>query len=183
MVKCKYCKKEVDKDAIVCPTCHMQLKVPKHRLVVGIIAIIITILFFGYFGIKIYDYLVDSYENISYANQEDYVFLDINELQKAYLENEKIAKNTYSGNYYYFIGEIHDIEDNLSDDTITFRYYYTYDTTKQIEIYAHFKNNYDKLYEIKVGDTITVYCKFYDRIVENYLGVTSGYSFKSCQIF
>lgn len=179
---CKYCKKRINKNAIICPYCKQQVKIPKWRLIVGIPIIIIVLIITGIFITEAIIHFSDAYSTTDYKDINDYQSLDIQQLQTDYTENEMKAKDKYSGNYYYFTGEIEKIEDNIFDDEITFRYY-SLDNTKQMKVYAHFTNNYEKLLDLKVGDTITVYCKFYDRIIDNYADVTSGYSFKSCQIF
>lgn len=183
MKKCKYCKKEIDKDTVICPYCKQRLKISKVRLIISTIIIVIVFVIMGIFAKKVITYFSDAYSTTDYKNIEDYQELDIIQLQTEYEENEMNAKKKYSNNYYYFTGEIESIEDNIFDDEITFRYYYNPEHTKQMEVYAHFANNYNGLSNLKTGDTITVYCKFYDRIIDNYAGVTSGYSFKSCQIF
>lgn len=120
--------------------------------------------------------------NKDYVEISEYQELNVHELQKSYIENEVAAKENFSGKYLYFTGEIHRIEEGMSDNEIIFRYRYAYDDSKQMEFDAHFSKDYDKIKELKIGDTITVYCKFYDRMIDNYAGVTSSYSFKSCQL-
>lgn len=182
MKKCKYCKKEIDEGAIICPYCNQRLKISKIRLVIGIPIIIIILIISAIFIKEVIVHFSGAYSTTDYKNIDVYQPLDIQSLQNAYEENEMNAKDKYSNNYYYFTGKIDDIEDNVFDDEITFRYY-SEDKSKQMEAYAHFSNNYEGLNDLKIGDTLTVYCKFYDRIIDNYAGVTSGYSFKSCQIF
>lgn len=179
---CKYCKKKIDKNAIICPYCNQQVGIPKWRLFVGIPLIIIVLIITGIFIVEAITYFSEVSSTTDYKDISEYQPLDIQQLQTAYEENEMNAVDKYSGNYYYFTGEIEDIEDNILDDEITFMYHSS-NNAKQMEVLASFTNKYEKLLNLKVGDTITVYCKFYDRIIDNYAGITSTYSFKSCQIF
>lgn len=53
------------------------------------------------------------------------------------------------------------------------------DSSKKIELNAYFKDS-DAFSDVKKGDIVTVYCKFKERSIEDYFGITS-YSFHSCQ--
>ena len=162
----------------------MEKEKKSRNLVFKIFQIIIIVFVIGAFSLGIYIlyHLFDD-ENVEYKDISEYKQLDINELEKDYLENEITANDKYKDNFYCFSGTITDIEENLLDYEITMHYHYKYDDSKQMETYGHFSKKYDKIKDLKNGDEITIYCKFDSRNIDNYLGVTSGYRFNSCQIF
>lgn len=181
MKKCKYCFSEIDEKATICPVCKKKQKNNKNAILT-ILQIIVVLFVLGCLCIG--GYIIFNLFNVKddYKDFAEYKILNVHELQKAYLENEIVAKDTYQNNYYYFDGEISKIENNLSDNEITLHYHYEYDSTKQMSVYTHFSKNEENIKSLKTGDKITVYCKFSDRIIDNYLGVTSGYKFTDCRI-
>ena len=181
MKKCKYCFSEIDENATICPVCKKKQKCNKNAILTAI-QIILVLFVLGCLGIAGYTIFNLFNTTDDYKDFSEYKFLNVHELQKAYLDNEISAKENYEDNYYYFDGEISKIENNLSDNEITLHYHYEYDNTKQMSIYAHFSKNEENIKSLKTGDTITVYCKFDNRNIDNYLGVTSGYKFTDCRV-
>ena len=116
----------------------------------------------------------------SYAPRESYTELNIQELHNDYDGNEIAAKDKYPYNYYYFTGEIHDVTEYLTDTYLEFMFHSDNPNAKTstIEITAYFDNG-EMLKDVTKGQTVTVYCRFKGRTVENYFG-TTGYSLGSC---
>ena len=116
-----------------------------------------------------------------YVSKEEYSKLDIQQLHNDYDSNEITAKDKYQYNYYYFTEEIDDVVEYMGDTYLKFLIHSDNKNAKTsgIDISAYFANK-EMLKEVKKGDTVTIYCKFKERSIENYMG-TSGYSFHSCQ--
>ena len=121
----------------------------------------------------------------SYLNNKEIIdknkceAIDIQKLHNDYDDNEITAKEKYANNLYYFSGEIHDISEFLNDKYIVLRYTSSRNQSKIIEITAYF-DNADDLKNVKKGDLVTIYGKFKDRSIENYMNTITSYSFKSC---
>ena len=118
--------------------------------------------------------------NSEYAPKEKYTELNIQEMHNDYDSNEIAAKDKYPYNYYYFTEVVDEIEEFGGDTYLEFMIHSenTNAKTSGIELTAYFANG-DMIKDIKKGDTVTVYCKFKGRTIENYMG-TSGYSLHSC---
>ena len=168
MKKCKCCKKEINKKEKICPYCNKK-QVSKGQIIVAFVIIFIALLLFAID--------LSSEEDISY---DQYEALNPQELHSDYISNEISAKEKYSGNYYYFTGKIFKIEEYLGDRYLEIRYTYSNDTSKIIELDAYFKN--DTIKELSKDQEVTVYCKFKQRNLENYMGTITTYSFKNCKI-
>ena len=112
--------------------------------------------------------------------KSEYAELNPQTLYNDYIDNELSADDKYKGNYYYITGEISNIEHFLTDNYLEIRFNSTRDKTKTIEITAYF-NNVDELKEVKKGDTVTVYGKFYQRSFEDYNNITV-FSLKDCHL-
>ena len=119
--------------------------------------------------------------NNEYVSKDQYSQLNIQELHNDYDSNEISAKDKYSNNYYYFTEEIDDVVEYMGDIYLNFMVHSDNPNAKTsgIDINAYFANK-EMLANVKKGDTVTVYCKFDERSIENYKGTTS-YSFHSCQ--
>lgn len=146
----------------------------KQNQTAAIIAVVIIIVAVVFIGVTI------GLKDTDYVDLEQYQQLDVQALHNDYLDNEISAKTKYEGNYYYFSGEIYDITEFLNDKYLELRYPSNRDNSKKIELNAYF-NSSDAFANIKKGDTVTVYCKFEQRSIEDYFGVTS-YSFHSCKL-
>ena len=120
-------------------------------------------------------------ENTEYVSKNEYKKINIQELHNDYDSNEISAKDKYSNNYYYFTEEIDDIVEYLGDTYLTFMIHSNNPNAKTsgIDISAYFENK-EMLINVKKGEKVTVYCKFKERSIENYMG-TSGYVFHSCR--
>lgn len=139
-------------------------------VIISVVIIIIAVIAIGVtIGLKDSDYV----------NFDQYQPLDAQTLHNDYLDNEISAKSKYEGNYYYFTGEIYDITQFLNDKYLELRYTSSRDNSQKIELNAYFSDS-NAFTNLKKGDTVTVYCKFKERSIEDYLGITS-YSFHSCQ--
>ena len=119
-------------------------------------------------------------DNTEYTSKDKYTELNIQEMHNDYDSNEIAAKDKYSNNYYYFTEVVDDIESFGGDTYLEFMIHSSNSNTKTsgIELNAYFENG-DMLKDVKKGDTVTVYCKFEKRSIENYMG-TSAYSLHSC---
>ena len=119
-------------------------------------------------------------DDTEYASKESYTELNIQEMHNDYDSNEISAKDKYPNNYYYFTQEVHDVESFGGDYYLEFMIHSSNPNTKTsgIELTAYFASS-DMLKDVKKGDTVTVYCKFKERSIENYMG-TTGYSLHSC---
>lgn len=115
-----------------------------------------------------------------YIDFDQYQPLNPQQLHNDYLDNEIAAKDNYTGKYYYISGEIHEITEYITDDYLILRYNSERDNSKIIEINAYF-NSSDDLKDVKKGDYVTVYCKFKQRSIENYMNTITSYSFHSCR--
>lgn len=146
----------------------------KQNKIVAIIAVIVIIVAVVFIGVTI------GLEDTDYVDFNQYQQLDVQLLHNDYLDNEISAKNKYTGNYYYFSGEIYNITEFLNDKYLVLRYVSNRDNSKNIELNAYFKSS-DAFLNIKKGDTVKVYCKFKQQSIEDYFGVTS-YSFHSCRL-
>lgn len=115
-----------------------------------------------------------------YVSEDMYKELNIQNMHNDYDSNEIAAKEEYASNYYYFTEVIDDIEEFGGDTYLDFMIHSSNSSTKAtgIELTAYFANA-DMIKDVKKGDKVTVYCKFKDRTIENYMG-TSGYSLYSC---
>ncbi len=133
------------------------------------LTLIVIILMTGCFG-----------GDTEYAPKNKYNELNIQEMHNDYDSNEISAKDKYPNNYYYFTEIVDDIESFGGDTYLEFMIHSNNETTKTsgIELTAYFENG-DMLKNVKKGDTVTVYCKFKERSIENYMG-TTGYSLHSC---
>lgn len=168
MKKCKYCKTEIDKKAKICPNCHKKQVSPAlvaFVLIISAIAIAITIA---------------SSQTEKEVNFDDYIQLNPQELHNDYVENEISAKDKYEGNYYYFTGKIFKVEEFLGDTYLKIQYKYDKDNSKLIELDAYFRNA-DDLKTVKKDDDVTVYCKFKNRGIEEFMNVITTYTFKECK--
>ena len=121
------------------------------------------------------------FDQNDYVDFSEYAAINPQELHNDYYENEIAAKEKYTDHYYYFTGTIHDITQYLGDNYLTIRYTFDKDPSKIIEFTAYFNNEND-LKSVKKGDTVTVYGKFHQRSIENYMNLITSYSFKSCRI-
>ena len=138
---------------------------------------IIAIIILAILGLCIYSIGISSY----YKNKEEYEKLDVQQLNKDYVDNELSAVRKHSEKYYYLTDKIYKIESFLTDNYIVFMYEDKTNKGRAIEIDAYF-SDVEKLQNIKKGDKVTVYCKFDKRAVENWAGTTS-YSLHYCQFF
>ena len=141
--------------------------------VVGI-TIAVVIIFVVIVGVAI------GLKDMDYVEFDQYQALNPQELHNDYLDNEVSAKDKYVGNYYYFTGEIFGIEEFLNDKYLEIRYTSERDNSKVIELDAYF-NSADDIKDVKKGDTVTVYCKFKQRSIENYMNTVTSYSLHSCR--
>lgn len=118
--------------------------------------------------------------NNEYAAKEKYAELNIQEMHNDYDSNEIAAKEKYPYNYYYFTEVVDDIEEFGGDTYLEFMVHSENPDAKTtgIELNAYFASG-EMIKDVKKGDTVTVYCKFKERTIENYMG-TSGYSLHSC---
>lgn len=146
----------------------------KQNKTVAIITMVVIIVTVVLIGVSI------GLQDIDYADFNQYQQLDVQVLHNDYLDNEISAKTKHEGNYYYFSGEIYDIVEFLNDKYLKLRYTSNRDNSKGIELNAYF-NSSDAFLNLKKGDTVIVYCKFNQRSIEDYFGVTS-YSFHSCRL-
>ncbi len=119
-------------------------------------------------------------DDTEYTSKEKYAELNIQEMHNDYDSNEIAAKDKYPYKYFYFTEVVDDIESFGGDTYLEFMIHSNNPNTKTsgIELTAYFANG-DMLKDVKKGDTVTVYCKFKERSIENYMG-TSGYSLHSC---
>lgn len=118
-------------------------------------------------------------QDTDYVDFDQYQKLDVQQLHNDYLDNEISANDKYEGNYYYFEGKIYDITEFFGDKYLTIQYISNRNNANKIELNAYF-NSSDAFTNIKKGETVTVYCKFKERSIEDYFGITS-YSLHSCQ--
>ena len=168
MKKCKYCKTEIDKKAIICPNCKKKQNNPI-KIIVAIFIIIV--------GFCIIAVNLENEENVDF---DTYTLLNPQELHNDYISNEISAEDKYYGNYYYFTGKIYKVEKFLNDTYLEIQYRYDKDTSKIIELDAYFENEND-IKSVNAGDEVTVYCKFNQRSIENYMGIITTYSLKKCK--
>lgn len=168
MKKCRYCKTEIDKNAKICPNCKKK-QTSKGQIIIAFIIIFVALLLFAID--------LNSEEEVSF---DKYTQLNPQELHGDYVSNEISAKEKYSNNYYYFTGKIFKVEEYLGDRYLEIRYTYNNDTTKIIELDAYFNN--DDIKTLAKDQEVTVYCKFKQRGIENYMGTVTTYSFKNCKI-
>lgn len=119
-------------------------------------------------------------DDTEYASKESYTELNIQEMHNDYDSNEISAKDKYPSNYYYFTETIDDVTSFGGDTYLEFMVHSNNPNAKTsgIELTAYFENG-DMLKNVKKGDSVTVYCKFKERSIENYMG-TTGYSLYSC---
>ena len=116
-----------------------------------------------------------------YVDFSEYKKLNIQALHNDYLSNEISAKDKYIGNYYYFTGTVSDITEFLTDKYITLKYTSEVDSNKKIEINAYF-SDVEELKKVKKGDKITIYGKFKEQSIKDYMNITTSYTFHSCRI-
>lgn len=172
---CKDCGTEVSKSAKVCPKCGKKLK---HTAVKTVIIIAFVIIISAIIGENTSDTISTSSSKIN-NDSKKYVELDVQELYNDFEENEISANKKYSDNNYYFTGTIYNIKHFLTDNYIEIRYNSKKDRNKTIELTAYFVSE-NELLDVKKGDKVTVYGKFYQRSFDNYLGVLTCFSFKNC---
>lgn len=174
-------KNSVNREYCVCQSCGKTFNLnsnykpldEKQKKIIGIVcAVLIPI-------ICIMIALPIALKDTDYIDFDQYQQIDVQQLHNDYLDNEISAKKKYEGNYYYFSGEIHDIEEFLNDTYLEIRYTSSRDKSKIIELNAYF-NSSKELEDVKKKDKVTVYCKFNKRTIEDYYGITS-YSFGSCR--
>ena len=115
-----------------------------------------------------------------YTSKDKYAELNIQQMHNDYDSNEITAKDKYEYKYYYFTGEIDEVVEHWGDIYLEFMFHSDNPNAKTtgIELTAYFANA-DMLKSVTKGQTVTVYCKFKERSIENYMG-TSGYSLHSC---
>lgn len=117
-------------------------------------------------------------ENIDYS---EYIKLDPQKLHSDYIANEIAAEDEYEGKYYYFTGKVYKVEESWGDTYLKIQYKdQSSKTDKLIELDADF-NDREILKSIKKDDIVTVYCKFNGRVIEDFMGVITTYSFKKCK--
>lgn len=117
-------------------------------------------------------------ENIDYS---EYIKLDPQKLHSDYIANEIAAEDEYGGKYYYFTGKVYKVEESWGDTYLKIQYKdQSSKTDKLIELDADF-NDREILKSIKKDDIVTVYCKFNGRVIEDFMGVITTYSFKKCK--
>lgn len=119
-------------------------------------------------------------EDLEYAPRESYTELNIQEMHNDYDGNEISAKDKYGYKYFFFTGTIDDVVSFGGDTYLKFRYHSDNPNAKTtgIEVSAYFASG-DMLTSVTKGQSVTVYCKFEKRSIENYMG-TSAYSLHSC---
>ncbi len=170
-------KKTVNHKYYVCQNCGKSFNPlltnsnNKKASIVGFLAVVIlyAVILGLLFGSKDNDYVdINKYQQ-----------LDAQLLHNDYLDNEISAKEKYSNNYYYVSGEIYDIKEFLNDKYIILQYVSNRDKNNRIQIDAYFKST-KSLSTIKKGDKVIVYCKFKQRSIEDYYGITT-YSLHSCR--
>ena len=176
-------KKTVNNKYYVCQNCGKNFNLGlsslinnrKNNTTAGIIAALVIIIGCVVVAVAI------ATQDTDYVEKDQYQELDVQVLHNDYVGNEISAKDKYTGNYYYFTGEIYNIEEFLNDKYLEIRYKSTSDKNRTIELDAYFNSEKD-LDDVKKGDTVTVYCKFKQRGIEDYAGITT-YSFHSCKFF
>lgn len=152
------------------------IKDKKQKIILGIVLGLIML-----FIVVISIIIITNDKSLDEGKTVDYTELNPQELHSDYLNNEISAKDKYTSNYYYFSGEIHEISEVLNDKYITLRYKYDNDNTKIIELDAYF-NSKDEIFSLTKGQNVTVYCKFKQRSVKNYMNTITTYSFKDCKL-
>ena len=191
MKYCSNCGTKLDENSNFCSRCGEQNidlnnnfnkniyknKKQENKKTSTIVAVAI-VLFCIYFGVKIG--LEFTSKNKDFVDYNQYQALDIQALHNDYVDNEITAKSKYKGNYYYFVGTIYDIEEFLGDKYLEIRYTSDRDASQTIEFNAYF-DSASAFAGLKKGDTVTVYCKFEKRLLEDYFGIAT-YSFHSCRI-
>lgn len=181
MIYCSECGNKIEENQKFCPSCGNLINKQENKnvkksnksasaLLVSLFVIAIAI----FIGVKI------GLEDSDYVDISEYKELDPQILHSDYIDNEISAKDKYSGNYYYFTGEIFNVEEFLNDKYLEIRYKYTKDKSKVIELDAYFSDS-DAIKNVKKGDKVTVYCKFKQRSIENYMNTVTTYSLHSCR--
>lgn len=172
--KCKFCYSDININASVCPNCKRQQNNSKVSIIASILSLIVF-LGIAYFGWQLAKPLF--FSKPDYKDFSEYKELNVTSLHNDYISNEISAKDKYTGNYYYITNNIHDITEFWGDNYLEFKYKVK---TDNIEINAYFDNEND-IKNVKVGDKVTVYCKFKQRSLDDFIGTTS-YSLEDCRI-
>ena len=177
---CKKCGEKIEHNSKFCSNCGSKINKKevkaknkeKDTKVVIIVVIVLIICFITAFA---------NSEDTENNKTIEYSSINPQIMHSDYIDNEISAKDKYTGNYYYFTGTIYDIEQFLNDNYLTIRYVSERDSNKYIEITAYF-NNPEDLKSVKKGDTVTVYGKFKQRSMENYMNIITLYSFENCSL-
>ncbi len=136
-----------------------------------IIAIIIVVGYHHFFD-------KDKFEGFE---KEDCKYVDIQQLDKDYEDNEISAEEKYKDNFYYFTEEITDItKSDLGDSYLTLRFQSS-EENRVIDIDAHFDND-DDLKKVTKGDLVTIYGQFRHRTIHDYMNTLNTYSFYHCKM-
>ena len=147
---CKSCGKELDKSAKICPKCGKDQRsfFGKHKIVTGILAIIILCIVGAIFGGK---------EDTTPEGQ-----ISASDLTLAYDRNEVKADKEYTDKYYEVTGVVSDIDITLGSPYVVLEGEESNEVNwvEQSDAPCFFDKNdeeqMDKLSELKKGDTITV---------------------------
>lgn len=180
---CSNCGSKLEKNQDVCLKCGKYIKSDlkkekksskkKNKLIM--IFIFILFIFIGIIAIVANSDLED---NIDIS---EYSALNPQELHSDYIANEISAEDKYKDNYYYFTGKVYKVEEFWGDTYLEIQYNDdSSEKPKLIEFDAYF-NNADALKSINKNDEVTVYCKFQNRGIEDFMGVITTYTFKNCK--
>ena len=182
MIYCSECGNKVEIGQKFCPNCGNQIDNKKNmqnsknnKNKSAILAVLIIIVAAVFIGVNL------GLEDTDYIDFNQYMELNPQELHNNYLSNEISAKDKYVGNYYYFSGEVFEVEEFLNDKYLVIRYKYEKDKSKVIELDAYF-NDSEAIKNVIKGDNVTVYCKFKQRSIENYMNTVTTYSLHSCRL-